>query len=110
MWSAKVWYCLLTTCPRPGVPHGEHLQPNPLSPRRERRFHCHGVFTDESLVVGCRECQVSLHRNCLRPHWQLRHANLRFSSDDEQDKARTVDVMTVEKNPAASSPGPLARV
>lgn len=45
-----------------------------------------GVFNDESLVVECRECQASLHHNCLRPHWQSRHEGVRFESDDEQDK------------------------
>ena len=52
-------------------------RPNPFSPRRAKCAHCNAAFSDESHVVPCRECQVSLHSKCLRPHWAdniLQHA------------------------------------
>ena len=58
----------------------------PISPRRLKCAQCQRAVNDESLVVECRECQASLHRNCLRPHWQSRHEGVQLESDDEQDK------------------------
>ena len=59
--------------------------PQPLSPRRRKGAQCQSVFTDESHVTTCRECQASLHSNCLRPHWASQHRGERLHSSDEED-------------------------
>ena len=71
------------------IPRGSAKQaPNPLSPRRERFAHCSSSFNDDSYVQECRECQASVHANCLRPHWEQKHAERRFDSDDEDPDLR----------------------
>ena len=57
----------------------------PLSPRRRKCAQRQSVFTDDSHVTTCRECQASLHSNCLRPHWASQHRGERFHSSDEED-------------------------
>ena len=73
------------------------LTPNPLSPRRRRCAHCKSIFDDESHVVSCRECQKSLHSNCLCPHWAEQHPGSRFESSDAE-----VGLQRNKKNNAAA--------
>ena len=85
-----------------------------LSPRRTKCAHCQSIFTDDSHVIECRECQASLHSNCLRPHWASLHRGEQFHSSDEEDERRrpasganaeSVDALTFDKARTVASVG-----